>query len=300
MSAEPNYLDEATMFLGQFDDPADYIAHFRKVLDRATERRDIASIVRLRKLSLAELERHQKLGWSERRLLPFQEAVRRGERQIHRAIRAARNHGEMLPPGTSPTRARPGDTRRSLESYGLERTPAGSSHPLLAGQIVDMSWATDKQFDAAIAEGYRTLRLSRYFLAQILNRNEATSRPLDSRSAHRLMMMRDMAKQGMNVEQIAERMGVQVTHIRRLALRNNITISGDDDKPKVGMINPVRVIEQTVYTIEGLVGGLKILEPDDYDELPPELVTHAAASLTDSITTLRKLTRELKNRVQHN
>lgn len=292
--------------LDQLGDPGNFVVlaceRAKDWLAQAVEHGDIGQIIELK--SQAEAIRiystQKQLGQDSE--LAAQEIVRRAERGLGLAIRAGQDSGMVrrqsdgLVPGWSAgttlsgvpeTKIRPGDCfanrREQTETYVL--TDA----------------VTDEQFEEAITEAKAERNLTRRNVVRKVKKKKAVGK-FAARSSQsevvgaRLDTIRDLAGSGHRAAQIAELVGWSVTYTRRVCRQNHIT-TVDDVIGSARHIDPDRVVNETVSALEGLVMGLGLIE-GDLGRLDPTRVDGWSTSLSSSLRSLNRLSRQLKEMSQ--
>lgn len=114
--------------------------------------------------------------------------------------------------------------------------------------------------------------------------------------ARRRALIRRLAGEAYSSHQIAQRLSMQPESVRRIARAEGITIGADAAMGRTRQnVDSNRIVRETVHMLEGLGPGLGLI---DFDALDQAEVGAWAASLTDSIRTLNRLNKRLKEKTQ--
>jgi hypothetical protein len=224
------------------------------------------------------------------------EMVRRAERGIGVAIRNGQEAGEIRKHGEV-------GNGRGVEIQGPDfysrRRPteaAGVKHPSgLEGAYSMTDGITDEEFEESLTEARAEHNLSRANVARKAQGKSETARLNRAQKADKI---RELAEQGYSSRQMAGPLDTSAMTVREIARDHEIDIRADRLQPRSRQINPRRVVEQTVFALEGVRSALELLEPDDLDELPPSDLWEWLKSLNESMRALRQLTKEIKNHVE--
>jgi hypothetical protein len=232
------------------------------------------------------------------------EMVRRAERGIGVAVRngqeagTIRGRGESGGPKRDYVQVRNGKEVQH-KVHAAKLIPDGRVSPTKffdGGQTITDIYTmadsvTDEQFDAALSAAREEKNLSR-------NNVVRKVRVIASSTEERLDKIRRMAEENYTSRQIADSFGMRVDSLADLLLKHDIAVPADAVvNRRARRIDPTHVIAQTISTLEGLVLGLQLLEPEDYDRLDPAQVNEWSKHLSTSMQALNQLKKEL-NRVR--
>lgn len=276
----------------------------------ATKGTDPTPIAEFRAWAATVAEMTRQKGLANEIQLDALEMVRRAERGIGLAIRNGQEAGEIRKFGDgSPGPQRPYERVRNGLRETVRASQGGTANPspsltsptsfglrsdeLTTGPYALADNVTDDQFEEALAEAREEHNLAR---ANVVRKAKGVASNGMTR-AQRAEKIRGLASQGYASRQMASRVGVSAEAIRDIAREHNIDIPADKIIGRTRHIDPVRVVRETVFALEGLRQGLGLLTPEDLDDLPPDLVAEWLNSLPESLRALQKLTKELKNRV---
>jgi len=104
-----------------------------------------------------------------------------------------------------------------------------------------------------------------------------------------------MAGQGYSSRQMSERLGMRDDVIRRIAREMGIEITADQFVVGTRRHDSNRIVRETVQALEGLAMGVGLINPGDID---PAQAGEWAASLTESIKVLSRLTKTMRKAAQ--
>ena len=145
------------------------------------------------------------------------------------------------------------------------------------------------QGEESVAGGYRKLRQADITDAPTKPTNDSDGR-VKLPAAKRAEQIADLASRGYRASQIAERLGVGVEHVRKLARDHGIALP-DDVIGKTRKHDSNRIIVETVASLEGIALGLDLIEVDQIDASQAD---EWATSLSASLATIKKLATTLK------
>lgn len=114
-------------------------------------------------------------------------------------------------------------------------------------------------------------------------------------AAQRRTLIRQYAAEGQSSGQIAGLIDTTETWVRRAARDEGIPIPADEVMNRTRRIDSNRVVRETAIALEGLALGAQLVNPDVLD--PAELGGWAS-SMTDSIRTLNRLVKQLKEKTR--
>ena len=112
----------------------------------------------------------------------------------------------------------------------------------------------------------------------------------------RTRQVRELAASGHNSRQIADILGYgNVVTFRNFVRTNGIEIPADAVINKARSIDSNRIVRETVHALEGLAMGVQLA---DLSDLETSQLRDWSASLTDSIRTLTRFTKQIKELTQ--
>jgi hypothetical protein len=134
-------------------------------------------------------------------------------------------------------------------------------------------------------------------IAKAKERNPVTPPPFKSRAAieARVAKAKEMAEQGYTSAQIAETIGIARDNMSEFRSRHGIEVPADAVVGKPRIIDSNRVVNETVIALEGLVMGVELVE---LPQLNPDQIAGWATSLNDSLRSLNRLHKQLKEMAQ--
>jgi hypothetical protein len=276
--------------LASEDDPGTFVLaaldHAKQWLQQATTT-DLPTIVEARARAKAiECYVAQKdLGRDA--ALAAAEIVRRAERRIGELIREGQAAGEIRRRGQREDRA---------ASHDLPAPTDFASEGELKATDTGIYAMTDgvsaEDFEEAVEEAKAERNLARANVirkARAVGARRASEEERQPRAV-RLRQIRELAGSGYSSPQIASRLGVSVEHVRRLAAEGDIALVADEAIGRARAIDPNRVVQQTVETLEALVSALGLVE---HQRLDQDRVADWATSLRRSLRSLQRFTKEL-------
>jgi hypothetical protein len=115
---------------------------------------------------------------------------------------------------------------------------------------------------------------------------------LTMQKTERVEKIRELSAQGMNSEQIAERVDVQPAHVRLLARESGIAL------PEVAIgnrrsIDANRLVSETVMQCEGIVFGLELID-SRLNDINTDNINSWIASLSSTVSALNSLIKKLR------
>jgi hypothetical protein len=281
----------AATAIEQAADPAQFVElaceRAKEWLAQALEHGDIDGIVELK--SQAEAIRtytvQKQLGKDAE--LSAAEIVRRAERGIGIAIRRGQEAGEI---------AKPGDNRYTLGTVGngsykksvTEVAPGVALHDTGGGPgVYALADVTDAAFEEAITEAKADQNLSR---SNVVRKAQATG------EESRVTKARRMAVEGYTSRQIGEAIGIK--SMADFRARHGINVPADAVVGKTRRLDADRIINETVIALEGLTIGVNLLDDADVAALDQEQAANWATSLSNSLRSLNRLCKQLKEMSQ--
>lgn len=116
--------------------------------------------------------------------------------------------------------------------------------------------------------------------------------------AARVEKAKEMAAQGYTSRQIATAVGVTIEGFPEFRKRHGIDVPADAVVGKTRHIDPNRVVEETVASLEGLAMGVGLIDDPRIAGLNPDLIEGWATSLRASLTVLTQFSKQLKEMTQ--
>jgi hypothetical protein len=286
LPAEPSDLDA-------YADPGKFVElaceRAKEWLAQALDKGDIDGIVELK--SQAEAIRtytaQKQLGKDAE--LSAAEIVRRAERGIGLAIRRGQEEGEIRRQGHNGTR----DHRRGVTEFVDGRDLTGSgSQPGYYALTDDVS---DEQFEEAIGEAKEESNLSRANLARkVRTPKRAKAKDEEPTSSwQRVKKAREMAEAGCTSRQIGQALGIK--DMSAFRARHRLEVPADAVVGKTRQIDSNRIVSEIVMALEASRMSLDLVEMDQLDQSQVEYWT---TSLSNSIRSLNRLHKQLKEMVR--
>lgn len=290
----------STTAIEQAADPAAFVVlaceRAKAWLTQAIEQGDLESLVEIK--SQAEAIRiyttQKQLGIDAQ--LAAQEIVRRAERGIGLAIRAGQQAGEIS------RRARHIDGNGHPISNELVRPTDFATAAELssdgAGIYAITDNVSDDQFEEAMTAAKDERNLSRANVVRKITESServaglARDRTRGSR-ARRAEVIREMAAQAHNVAQICAATGIGEELVREIARTEGIEIPAEELRRGTRRIDPNRVVETTVTTLEGVASSLDLIW-EDFAQLDLSQAEWWVTSLSSSLRALHRLNKQLK------
>lgn len=270
--------------LGTYMDPASHIivscervkSWLAGILDEGRIEEILA--VKSRAESLCAYAKQKKLG--DNADFAAAEIVRRAERCVGLAIRKGQKEGrinkksQILYPCPGDTAA--GTGRIRVSDFGLSRSDLATSiYPLVDG-------VSDSQFEGAIQDARDERNLSR---ANVIRRVKGP------RGRDRWDQLADLAVAGYTSHQIAEKLEVHRSTVKKKAAERGIEIRADCVMSRSRSLKSDRVLREFVDTLESLAPSCELI---NITSLSPKVVRECVPIMVDSMKTLRRLERCLK------
>lgn len=250
--------------------------------------------------TVAEMTRQK--GLAEEIQLDALEMVRRAERGIGVAIRNGQETGAIAQPGQGPG---PGKSyERNGREVRIRRDPLQQKKRISPSSFFgggsDMSetyamtdGVSEDDFESVLAEARAERNLSRKNVAR---KARGSAGPLSR--VQKAQKIREMAAQGYSSRQMETQLATSGATIREIARDRGIDIPADRVTTRTKRIDPERVVQETVNTLQGIEYGLGLLSQADYDAFTPEQVRAWLGALNTPARAIRVLLKELNNRVR--
>lgn len=229
------------------------------------------------------------------------ELVRRAEWRLGRAIRKGQAEGVIKTGADGGPR---GDYERNGKTVHVDPVVRNDSiskaSPIdfasrdeLYGNnagIAHLAQAEPEEFDAALNEAKAEGNLSR---ANVVRKVKKQTGP--TTRDQRADLIADLAAQGYSSRQMPAKVGVTEESVRQIARDYGIEIPADRSVGKTRRINSTQVVINTATALEGLVAGVELI---DYADLDLSEARQWATSLTDSMRTLNRFAKQIKEMTQ--
>jgi hypothetical protein len=253
-----------------------------------SETTDVTPLVELRK-RLAPLIRVTK--YQPELGLDAAEALRRTERAIGFIIRRAQEVGEL--------RGRGGRNKKSQPVALRPHEAAGYVESGALTACYRQADASDDVFEEALAICRAAGKLGQGPVVKMIQELQGLGFWSGSDLwEYRVQRLKRLAASNHTSRQIAAELKIRIDVVTDLARDYGIDIAAD---AVVGRgrrrIDPSKVVEETIGSLEGLLMGVKLIDPTDYDDLDPTDAEHWVKSLTVSLAALSTFKKELQ-RVQ--
>lgn len=276
------------------------LTHARYWLASAVEMTGPAEVAAVKAAVAMAATYSRELQLSKEIQMDAQEMVRRAEYALGKAIRQGQAEGTVATVGTSSGPR--SDYERNGAMVRVDRTGDTSSisrptdfalETELYGNgsgILQMADADPEVVEEAIDEAKGEGNLSRAnVVRKIKGRQSPVTRDDRAKEIARL------AEMGYSTRQIAPQIGIGEDAVHDIERDYSIDIPADRFTKGSRRIDTNRIIQQTVNALEGLAVGLELINPDDIDT---DLAATWADSLSQSMKTLSKAYRQIKESVQ--
>lgn len=258
------------------------LAEARSWLAHAVEATSPRTIANFKAEMATVAEATRQLGLSKEIQLDAQEMVRRAERGVGTAIRKGQDAGEIT--DLSDT-GRAGKFR-IREANSKRQASEFFSNGEVRTQTYAMAAASDEEFEDAIAEAKTEGNLSRTNVVRKVKTSNTTAERLA-----RVDVIRDLAAQGYSSRQMPAKVGVSEAHIRTLAREFGVDIHADKVVSHTRRLDHTHMVESAITSVENTVDALKYI---DFDEVDWAEAGEWVASLTNSLTELRRFLNKIK------
>jgi len=282
--AEPHVLDAA-------QDPTQAVVALleqsKLLLAQATRLEDVVEW-KARAGALEAYTRQRDLGKEAE--LSAQEIVRRAERRIGQLIQERQSYGPKSCPDGGTTGQFP--SPRTFFAGGRDRD-----------ETYKLAQTNDDVFEAAVAEARAEENLSRANVVRKVQQAKPASAPAPAPGkvdksrvgvAQREDEIRSLAAAGHTTPQIAAKLGVTEDAVARIASRIGVQ-TASSVLGRVRRVDSNRVVEETVAGADALIFGLDLI---DFTELDPECLQRWVDSLSNSLRSLNRLHKQLKETIQ--
>lgn len=300
LAADPGFLERSA-------DPAEFVIQacerakvwLQEVLDHG----DIDQIIEVKSQAEAIRVYTMQKNLGKDAELSAQEIVRRAERGIGVAIRRGQEGGSIVKHGH----------RLKEELVDNESNPRPvtdfASHSELSGNSQQPGFydladgVPDEQFEEAVGEARAEGNLSRANVARKVRSRkprpeEWIPEPGDNHGdapVQRRRLIRAWAGEGYSSRQISQRLSMRDDVVRRIAREIGVEITADQFVSGTRRHDSNRIVRETVHALEGLAMGVGLVDPGDLD---PAQAGDWAASLTESIKVLSRLTKTMRKAVR--
>jgi hypothetical protein len=284
-------------------DPAQYVAlaceRAKAWLADAIAHGEIEQIVELKSQAEAIRIYTQQKQLGKDAELSAAEIVRRAERGLGMAVRRGQEAGTVRRRGEGGGDPRFVDPAPDKDRISPKSLFKGHAEAQDAYSLADTA---DDDFEEAIEEAKDEGNLSRANVVRkaakkrILNAADAggidrTSAAREARKAR----IREMAGSGHSSAQIADELGISAETVRALAREIDVKTADMVLGRSLRRIDSNRVVDETANALEGLVMAVGLIEVDALD---PDRVGDWATSLSNSLRSLNRLAKQLKEMTQ--
>ena len=241
-------------------------------------------------------------------LLAVAELLRRAERATGISIRRGQEDGTIRGPHDGKLLRRPGSARllRSAREFASQHELSGgkSGQPGIYTLSDDIA---DDDFEVALKEARAERNLSRANVARKAVARTAGApllaedwipEPGNNHAPARAQRRRLIAKwaaEGRTSRQMAVLLGMRGDGVRRIAREDGTAIPADEGVVGSRHIDSTRIVRETAHALEGLAMGTDLVTLGDLD---PAEAKDWAASLAESLRTLNRFARQIKEIAQ--
>lgn len=226
-----------------------------------------------------------------------QEMVRRFEYKLAKAIRQSQADGTLavMHRGGGPVSDYVRDGKvirvdRQRDTKPISPSVATGEHQSILTDMYRMADGVEPEtFESALVEAKAEGNLSRANVVRKVKQANPTTR--DARAD----LIAELAQQGYSSRQMPSKVGVTEESVRLIARDYNITIPADRSVVKTRRIDSTNVVVNTATALEGLVSGVELI---DYAALDLTEVRQWATSLTDSMRTLNRFVKQIREVTQ--
>ncbi len=277
----------------------------RKWLHLATESTNPRPFAEIKAWAAGIAEYARQKGLASEIVADGQEMLRRAERAVGQAVRNGQEAGEIgsrahnsAGPREAYVRVRHGVEERIQPSLRTEKPGLDSTSVFANGEDMTKTYAvtdgvTDEHFEAALTEARAEGNLSR---ANVVRKVKGQSSP-QTRDA-RADLIADLAAKGHAAAQMVKHVGVSEETVREIARAYGIDMPGERAVARTRRIDSLKVARETVYSLEGIVSTLALINTDSLRELNPSEATQWVASLNSSLRALNRFNKALKEATQ--
>jgi len=215
------------------------------------------------------------------------EIVRRAERCIGLAIRKGQKEGRIAKPGQGSS-ARPPRAKRDRRDKNISLPSQYLEH----GQQMTDTYAmtdgvSDEQFEKAIGEAKTERNLSR---ANVVRKVKGNGK------ADRWAPLVRLASSGATSHQIAAKLGVSPSTVRKKARELKIEIRADLVVGKATLPNQARILTKFALSLGSLIPTCDMIDPSRIDK---KAIKESLSILDESIPALTKLRRKLRREIEN-
>lgn len=232
----------------------------------------------------------KELGLSKDIQADAQEMVRRAEYALGKAIRKGQENGTIRTTGEDTRTDLVGRTNYVPKPSPYDFVGKDEMHGNNAG-IAELAAAEVEQFEEAITEARQEGNLSRANVVRKVKSQATGHQTRDQRAE----LIEELAAQGYSSRQMPVKVGVTEESVRQIARDYGIEIPADRSIGKTRRLNSTSVVVNTATALEGLVSGVELI---DFAALDVEEVRQWTASLTESMRTLNRFVKQIKETIQ--
>ena len=260
-----------------------YLSGARDALTNALAASGVEAVASIKAEVSTVAEMTKQLGLSKECRDDATEMVRRAEYALDKAIRQGQESGTLATTGI--TFRRPGHADLNANSM---RTGEFFSHASERSDAHQMGEASEEEFEAALTEARSEGNLSR---ANVVRKVKgAAPKTRDQRAD----IVAEMAAEGHHRDQVARHLGLTRKAVNDIARDYGIDFPADS-VGRVRRADSARIVRETVNTLEGLLMALPLV---DFDDLDPTEADEWTASLTKSLSELRRFNKKIKEAVR--
>lgn len=278
----------------------------KKWLAVAVTGTDPTPITEFRAWAATAVEMSRQRGMAEEIQMDALEMVRRADRAVGVTVRNGQDAGEIAQRGykgpngvTEYKRVRNG-REETVQAGGRQSndTLVSPKNFFSTGEERVDSYqmaddVTDEQFEEALTEAKAERNLTRANVVRKI-KGSASNRLTRFQKAEKI---REMASQGYSSRQMEGPLSTSDGTIRKIARAHGIEIPADRVTARTKRIDPERVMQEAITTLQGVEYGLGLLSQADYDAFTPEQVRAWLGALSTPYRAIRGLMKELNNRV---
>lgn len=221
------------------------------------------------------------------------EMVRRAEYALNRSIRKGQEAGTIAT-GTE-AKSHAGKVRQLGADYAELNPPKPTPSSFMdrhewnntQGGISDLD-AEPEQFEQAIEQAKAEGNLSR---ANVVRKVKGQNADAPVTRQQRADVIADLASRGYSSRQMADQVGVRDDRVRDIAREYGIDIPADRTIGKSRRIDHTAAVESAVTELDNWASSLSVI---DFVEVDATEATEWVASLTNSLTELRRFIKQIK------
>lgn len=264
------------------------LAESRKWLSLATESTNPRPFAEIKAWAASIAEYARQKGLASEIVADGQEMLRRAERAVGQAVRNGQAAGEIRTRSDGPAVR---DQVCDANKVGVDEFFGHKNEMTEIYAVTDR--VSDEQFDHVLTDARAEGNLSR---ANVVRKVKGISSPQTRDS--RADLITDLAAKGYASPQMVKHVGVSEETVRQIARDYGIEIPGDKVTLGTRRIDSIKVARETVYSLEGIVSTLSLINTESLRELNPSEATQWVASLDLSLRALNRFNKALKEATQ--